>query len=182
MINSKLIKLVKDIVFYIFIIIMFLTSLSMIKSKQSGEVPNLFGYEFYNILTGSMEPTIPTGSLVITKSVDTKDIKVNDIITFGEGNSVTTHRVESINKGNNLEFITKGDANEVIDPRPIEENEIFGKVILHIIGLGYVIGFIQKNIILSIVIAIVLTTGFKMIKRYYNKNKNVDNTLEKREA
>ena len=171
-------SIIKDILFYSFIIVILITSISILKGKQEGKAPTILGYRFYNILTGSMEPNIPTGSLVITKNVDLNDIKVGDVISFGEGTNATTHRVKEVHNNNGIQFTTKGDANNVNDPRPIDGSEVFGKVVFHIIGVGYLVGFIQNNLILSMFILIVFMLMFSLSKKYYIRNKNYDGSKE----
>ena len=76
------------------------------------------GWRVDAVLSGSMEPEVKTGSLVVTRSVDAEDIEVGDIITFypnaAEENMVT-HRVIGIGHSSSLYFETKGDANEELD-------------------------------------------------------------------
>ena len=53
----------------------------------------LFGFQVYGVLTGSMEPTYPTGSLIYVQQVDYNDLKLRDVITFSSGKSIVTHRI-----------------------------------------------------------------------------------------
>ena len=57
-------------------------------------VPNFMGYDVYNVVSGSMEPTIPIGSIIYVKDTDPADIKSGDIIAFKSGDSVIMHRVK----------------------------------------------------------------------------------------
>ena len=73
--------------------------------------PKLFGVEFRAVLTGSMTPEIPVGSLIVVVPTKAENIKVGDDITFvTKGNLVVTHRVVSIDREKN-EFTTWGIAN-----------------------------------------------------------------------
>jgi signal peptidase len=75
------------------------------------------GGHFSVIMTGSMEPTIPVGSIVTIKKVNPEYVKVGDIITFKAGESTVMHRViDKIVENGSYYFRTKGDANEVPDP------------------------------------------------------------------
>ena len=73
-------------------------------------VPRLLGVQEYNVISGSMEPEIPVGSLVYVKSVAFNELSEQDVIAFEAGASIVTHRIVSIDSGNQL-ITTKGDAN-----------------------------------------------------------------------
>lgn len=128
---KKLINLLKDIVEVIIIVVIIINLIAIISLKilKLG-YPNLFGYTYFSVLTGSMEPTIKVGDEVIVKV--TKNIKENDIITFQEEGSFITHRLIRI-EGDKL--ITKGDYNKSED-LPITKDVVIGKVIFKIPFLG----------------------------------------------
>ena len=93
-------------------------------------IPRLFGYQIYGILTDSMEPVYPVGSVVYVKPAEPEDIQVGDTITFrlGTGTDATaTHRVEEIDT-EQQQFITKGDANASSDVDPVPFSQLEGKV------------------------------------------------------
>ncbi|MBQ9014889.1 MAG: signal peptidase I [Firmicutes bacterium] len=100
-------------------------------------VPRLAGYSGYCVLTGSMEPSIPVGSLIYAKAVDPASITADDVIVFSDGTSDVpiTHRVIS-NDPENGELITKGDANAKADLSPVSYYNVYGRVALHIPVLG----------------------------------------------
>lgn len=99
-------------------------------------LPRIFGIEMYGILTGSMEPACPTGSLVYVKPVNPESLQEKDIVTFQKGNLVITHRVVK-NDVQKEELITKGDANNANDIQPVAYKQIKGKVALTVPLLGY---------------------------------------------
>ncbi|MCR0302286.1 signal peptidase I [[Clostridium] innocuum] len=99
-------------------------------------LPRIFGIEIYGILTGSMDPACPTGSLVYVKSVNPESLQEKDIVTFQKGNLVITHRVVK-NDVQKEELITKGDANNANDIQPVAYEQIKGKVALTVPLLGY---------------------------------------------
>ena len=99
-------------------------------------LPRIFGIEIYGILTGSMDPACPTGSLVYVKSVNPESLQEKDIVTFQKGNLVITHRVVK-NDVQKEELITKGDANNANDKQPVAYKQIKGKVALTVPLLGY---------------------------------------------
>lgn len=99
-------------------------------------LPRIFGIEIYGILTGSMDPACPTGSLVYVKSVNPESLQEKDIVTFQKGNLVITHRVVK-NDVQKEELITKGDANNANDIQPVAYKQIKGKVALTVPLPGY---------------------------------------------
>ena len=98
-------------------------------------VPNFMGYDVYNVVSGSMEPTIPIGSIIYVKDTDPADIKSGDIIAFKSGDSVIMHRVQE-NKVVEGTFVTKGDANEAEDMNNVPYDDLIGIVVRHIPILG----------------------------------------------
>ena len=57
-------------------------------------VPRLMGYEIYEVVSGSMEPEIPVGSVIYVKAVQPQEVEAGDVIAFHKDGSVITHRVE----------------------------------------------------------------------------------------
>ena len=101
-------------------------------------VPRMLGYQLYTVISGSMEPEIPVGSLVFIKDMEARDVEVDDVIAFYGGrdtNAIITHRVVK-NKVIEGEFITKGDANKTEDMNPVDYNEFIGRVELSITEVG----------------------------------------------
>ena len=164
-------KLIKNIISYIVIAVVFIFMVISILSNIGS-----FRYKFYDILTGSMSPTINPGSLIIVKEIDSNEIKEGDIITFkgSSTSNLTTHRVvEVIEKNNNIKFQTKGDANDVLDPMLVDEGLLVGKVIFDIPYMGKVMSFInQYRVIIVILIIAYLCFGtfYKGAKAIKNKD------------
>lgn len=101
-------------------------------------IPRMLGYELYTVVSGSMEPAIPTGSLVYVENMDPTEVQEGDVIAFysaQDGSSVITHRVVT-NSTVMGEFITKGDANEENDMSPIPYNHFIGRVVKSIPKVG----------------------------------------------
>lgn len=103
-------------------------------------VPRFAGIEQYVVISGSMEPAIPVGSMVYSGQTDPSTLEAGDIIVFGstEGESAPiTHRVVE-NRLAEGEVVTKGDANPENDLNPVPYSSILGKVQLHIPMLGFI--------------------------------------------
>ena len=103
----------------------------------------LFGLQPMGVLSGSMEPTYSTGSLIYVKDVDYRDLDVRDVITYKSGKSIVTHRIiEVVNEGG-VKFRTQGDANDNADATLVSPGNVLGKVVFSIPFMGYVANFIQ---------------------------------------
>ncbi|MCL5783816.1 MAG: signal peptidase I [Patescibacteria group bacterium] len=142
------------------------------------------GLRLYTVLSGSMEPTIKTGSLIIAQQTPPEEIRINDIIAFRDPNDirrVLVHRVISISNGNKqdprLLFKTKGDANNIADSKQLQQSLIIGRVNQAIPYLGYFLSFIRQPIgilifliIPCLIIAVVELRNFKIhLNRHYMK-------------
>lgn len=137
-------------------------------------VPRLFGYEVYNVISGSMEPTIPVGSLVYIKHMDATEIAVEDVIAFYSPNNpeaTITHRV--IEKDDSTrEFITKGDANAQEDLAPIPYEYLVGRVELSLPYLGNILsGFVNGNGKMAVIGLVVLSVVLQIAAMYLPKGK-----------
>ena len=96
------------------------------------------GYSVFRVITGSMEPEIPTGALLVVQKTPMEEIKEKDIVTFrsreaGRFDMIITHRVISVYEGadRRLYLETKGDANQYADGQYVDETYLIGKVIYH---------------------------------------------------
>jgi len=104
------------------------------------------GYQALIVQSGSMEPAIDTGALVIVQARDR--YAVDEVITFTTGDAdgiPTTHRiVEDGLQAGALVYTTKGDANNDTDPEPIRPENVIGRVLLDIPFLGYLLDFARQ--------------------------------------
>lgn len=112
--------------------------------------PALVGADHaYIVQSGSMEPSIPTGSVVFVTETDAESISTGDVVTYQKrGNEVPiTHRVVDIKRNDeSMRLITKGDANENRDTEPVYRSEIVGTVAFSIPYIGYIIRFGQTTL------------------------------------
>ncbi len=115
------------------------------------------------VKSGSMEPTIHTGSLVVVKPE--ADYKVGDIITFGADTKTqipTTHRIiaDQVADGK-IYYTTKGDANEEQDSNKTPKELVIGKVIFTLPYAGFITDFARTK--LGFVLLIALPAGIVII-------------------
>ena len=106
-------------------------------------LPRIMGYQTYNVISGSMEPELSVGCLVLVKPISPETVKEDDIIVFHRGDSIITHRVVEV-QTEEQQFITKGDANESRDASPVPYQELVGIVTHHYAVLGRLMGFLSS--------------------------------------
>lgn len=131
-------------------------------------LPKVTGATPYTVLTGSMRPGMPPGSLVVTRPVEAADLKVGDAITFqirpGEP-EVVTHRITAVARtlGGETLFTTQGDANPVSDENPVKAGQIRGVVWYSLPLLGYVNSWLTgEQHLWAVGIAVALLLGYSI--------------------
>lgn len=97
----------------------------------------------YVVLSGSMEPAISPGDVVIVQDTTVSAVGVGDVVTFGTGSETpTTHRVvDVVEQDGQTTLRTKGDANEDPDAGVVTAEQLRGEVILVLPLIGYVVQF-----------------------------------------
>jgi len=108
------------------------------------KVPGFLGYKPLIVLSGSMEPTIFPGDLVIVKETQGSSLKAGDIISYMRGQSVITHRIVEVTEvDGDTRFVTKGDNNNVDDGVLVAFSMLEGKYLMRIPNLGHAAMFMQ---------------------------------------
>lgn len=163
---KKIANIAIGIAFVVLAIILFANVYIMIQSKTNKDkVPSLFGYKPFIVLSGSMETEIHKGDLVITKIIDPKTLKKNDIIAFRDAQgTVTTHRIIDIVKNDGEKyFITKGDNNSSQDQNLVEFKDVEGKYVIRIPSIGSIMQSLSEPttiIIILLGITVIFAIGF----------------------
>lgn len=113
-------------------------------------------YQIMIVQSGSMEPDIKTGSIVVVKPVS--EYKAGDVITFGpvpKGKVPTTHRIVDVRLQSGVPvFVTKGDANEEADIKEVPARDIIGKVLLDVPFVGFALAAAKKPIGFAVLIVV----------------------------
>lgn len=133
---------------------------------NKNQIADVMGYKPFIVLSGSMEKIINIGDLAITKNIDSKKIKIGDVIAFRKDNIVILHRVKEIHNDRDLlKFKTKGDNNNVADDFFVDSNLIEGVLYTKIPYLGSVLLFLSKpvGLIIIILVIIVISMGLYFI-------------------
>ena len=142
-------------------------------------IPKAFGYKTYYIRTGSMEQTIPKGSLVFARKISFEQVKAGDVITFtnDDKDDFFTHRVVEIDKENQM-LVTKGDANDQNDPYPTSFYYAVGRVDFSMPYAGYVVGFMNSTAGKVIIAAVYIAWIAVEIELYAMKRRADQEDLE----
>lgn len=163
---------------------------TLITSKS----PILFGIKSYVVLTGSMEPTIPVGSIIYT--LKTPEYKKGDVIAFENGGITVTHRIagmkneagqnisllvsplEGIKKDQPIFYQTKGDANKKEDSKLVSQKNVSGQVLTYLPYIGKLIFFLKT--IPGFLLLIVLPTLVFVGSELWNIKKEIVKETEKK--
>ena len=122
----------------IMLILAVLLCMYVVIQVLSNGYANVGGFMMFRVVTGSMEPTIPTGALMVTREVPITSIRLNDIVCFRTQEAaiwgkIVTHRVVEILRSADGAVLlrTQGDANLVADGYLVDQGNFVGKVIWH---------------------------------------------------
>jgi signal peptidase len=104
--------------------------------------PRILGWQPQVVLSGSMEPALPLGSVAFVEPKSGEEVQTGDMLTFRNPDGtelVVTHRVTEVVRGEGgLAFKTKGDANEAEDSWLVPAANVVGTVKWHVHYLGYI--------------------------------------------
>lgn len=135
--NSSLQKKLSALVTVLLVLAVMLCLYVVIQVLSKGYV-NIAGFSMFRVVTGSMEPTMPVGTLLIAKNVPVESVQLEDIVCFRTRetqifNEIVTHRVVRILDGIDgiLYLETKGDANLAADGYLVTQANLVGKVVWH---------------------------------------------------
>lgn len=139
------------------------------KALTHNPVPMVGGFAPLIVLSGSMEPAIHPGDLVVIRGQRAQQYKIGDIATYLEGQMVYTHRI--VGREGGL-FILQGDNNNTAD-EPVRPEQFAGKVLLTIPKIGLAMLFFQKPAGLAVLALLVflyvfgedLYAGVKKVRR-----------------
>ena len=177
---KKIPKILK-VTSYCFTALVICLSLFVITLRFLGESTSVFGYSFYYVLTGSMEPEIMAGDMILGESVDSEELQVGDVVTYmGESGDlfgkVITHKIVEIHEDGTL--ITQGVANSVPDPQ-IRASQVMSKYVTTIPLAGGLFSIINSKI--GFILLIATPLGLLIINEVSNIAKAVKEEKEDKE-
>ena len=174
--DHSTLSMVGNFIFYLILAFLVLGALSFTFSENPNK--SFFGYRWYWIQTGSMEPALPVGALALVRIVEPEEIRVGDDATFYErrNNQIkdVTHRVvevlDPVDEHDEILFVTKGVANEDIDSEPRAASQLIGKVIGHLPYVGIVLAIMRRNALLLGAMLLCLMLIYLLIRRQTRRN------------
>lgn len=155
---SRFWTLIKQTISWMYMIFLILfISFSLI--GKFGFFPSNQVFQMRTVISGSMEPNMPIGSLIVTKKVPIDRLEVGNIVSFESNGEIVTHRIAKMEEG---KIFTKGDANPSWDEGYVEE--VIGKVLFHVPKIGIFFQMIQTP---RGTLALVMTIGtFILLDRF----------------
>jgi signal peptidase I len=121
---KKIVKVIIDILtIFIFLVLILIILAKVNMTINNRDYLSIFGYSFFKVATGSMEPSISENDIIVVKN--NGQYQINDVITYKENDAYITHRVIAINDNS---LITKGDANNTND-EAINKDTVLGVVV-----------------------------------------------------
>lgn len=183
---GKVISVIGIAVCALLVFILVINVTIIVKSYISPDkVPDFMGYKPFIVLSGSMEPTILAGDLIITKVTVPEQIAKDDIIAFrADKNVVVTHRVTEVRTTEDvLTFLTKGDANTGADAKAVTVADLEGIYLWRAAGLGNFAMFLQTPIgmLLFVITPLCLFIVYDIVSRN-RRNRNKANREDELEA
>lgn len=147
-------------------------------------VPRIIGAEPFTVVSGSMEPTIPTGSVVVSKHVNPDTVAFRDVVTYqlNSGEPLTvTHRVVGVdNIDGQTRFKTQGDANTSPDPESVRPEQIRGVVSYHVPFVGYLGQLVpmgaRESLATGLGIALIAYAVIVLFRSFLDRKKHSDDT------
>jgi len=120
--------------------------------------PQIGGYRSFTVRSGSMTPAIETGDVVVTKPISPVAARVGDVVTFvdpeGTG-KLFSHRVQSVRAvGDEVAFVTRGDANTSTERWRVPATGSIGRVAYRIPKIGFALSWIDNGLARLALIAI----------------------------
>ena len=165
----RILNISSYVLFALIILAILVVSFVAIQSKVTGATPSIGGFQILKVVSGSMEPAIHTGSVIVMREIDPTQLKIGDIVTFRSvdyDSQLITHRISKIENTamNGLIFTTRGDANDVDDITPLPASQVKGTEVFTIPLLGYVLNFIQsrEGLLLLIIVPGILLAVYEI--------------------
>lgn len=158
--NKRMTKKIFKYIMLNILIVLFVINLILSFEENT----HILGIYMFNIVSGSMEPTLEINDVVVVQKCEISDLQEGDIITFQQEGRTISHRILNVTKEKGIvKFETKGDNNEIPDPDLVEQEQVYGKVLFRIRKIGKFISYIQNargfiNIVIFAIIVYILVS------------------------
>lgn len=157
----------------------------LVQGYLGNDVPNAGGYYPLIVQSGSMEPEIMTGDLIINHVAKMDELEVGDVVSYYEGKYLITHRIveETMDENGNPAFICQGDANNTPDDTLVTAENLAGVYLQRIPKLGDVAMFMQttQGLIVCVICPTVLLLLYDFLRRRKIEKAEQKETEELRE-
>jgi len=166
-------KVLNAAVSLVLVLILASTAFLAISARTSPDgISTVAGYKLLNVVSGSMEPAIHTGDVILVRPLTPEDeIQEGDVITFRtleDASMLITHRVIGVVNvnGEPTAYVTKGDANDSPDITPVTREQVLGLYHYRIPLFGYLGSFVRTKLgaLLLIVLPGVILIGGEIRK------------------
>lgn len=164
---KKLLKILGTILLIVLIAVVIL----MFNARLSGEAPSVFGYQIFRVSSGSMEPELMIGDVILVKKADVEDIQKGDIVTYkGEegdfANKFITHKMIEDPQYVDGEYVFKSQG--IVEgalPDPVwYEDQLLGEFVCKIPFIDSIYSFFLKPYgLMTFILVIVLLFGYELI-------------------
>lgn len=156
-------KIFRFIIYTILTILVFINIIIFIKSVFfPRQVPSIFGYKPFIVMTDSMKDEFEKGDLVFSKVIKYDELEKGDIISYRDSKDVViTHRIiNEVDKNGSICYIVKGDNNKTEDKGEVCSKQFEGKYVGKIARLGYLVLFIQEPFGFTLMMLIIVMICF----------------------
>ena len=156
--RKKIIKNIFKAIIYPIIILVLICNIILLVQKiiTPDKIATIFGYKAFVISSGSMEPTLNIGDIVIIKETKQEQISKGNIITFRKDGYNITHRINDIiEKDGEKYYQTKGDKNTTNDADLVKYEEIEGVYVFKIDKIGSIITYAQNTTTIIIIVCVI---------------------------
>lgn len=186
--NNKGLKILGNILYVLLVILVLLILIVVLLQRVSNNSLSLGGFRIFNIVTKSMVPKYDVGDILISKTIEPKDLKVGDDVVYQgkEGSfagKIVTHQIINIKEENgSYKFHTKGLANTEEDPL-VSQEQLIGKVLYKIKTISFISKIINNlySFYFVIFIPIVLLIFIEIRRTILSFRKSKEEDLNKDE-
>ncbi|HWI50921.1 MAG TPA: signal peptidase I [Symbiobacteriaceae bacterium] len=169
-------KVLNILVTVVLVMIIGTASVLAFSARRSGDaIPTILGHKVLTVLSGSMEPAIHTGDVIIVQPLadPANEVRDGDVITFRtreKADMLITHRVTGTIKinGTPAGFTTKGDNNEAMDTQVVAPDQVIGRYQWRVPYFGYISSFVRKplGIALFVILPGLIIIGLEFRKMW----------------
>lgn len=184
---KKILKKITTILGTVLLIFLIAVVIVMFDARMSGESPNVFGFHIFRVSSGSMEPELMIGDVILVKDVDPSKIEKGDTVTYmgDEGDfddKFITHKVIENPEYINGEYIftTQGVSEYSLEPDPKwDERQLIGVVVCKVPFLNALYSFFLKPYgLMTFILLIVVLFGYEIISLIISYKKSEDDDYE----